>query len=1035
MIRNLLNTSRSFIGILFMLLAWNGLGQTTYEFTTLNAVQTYPVPVGVTCVRIQAWGGGGAGGGSLTNNNEGGGGAGGCYIDVIVSVNSGENLSIVVGQGGQGIAGNGPQGQSSTISGTFGTQTATGGFGGTQGNGTDGTPGTNCNPATGFSGAAGQSGGGAGGVYGNNRDGAPGIAPGGGGAGGEFNGASVRGGHGGNGRVTITPFGPTISLTSAIGTNAQTRCLNTAITNITYATGGTATGATVTGLPAGVTGSWAANVFTITGTPTVAGTFNYTVTTTGGSCGTISANGTITVIAPTNVSTNSGNQVLQACVTSTSITGFANGLPSNVVGSTWTVSPAVGATIVSPNNTATTTVNFTTAGTYTFTYTLPNSAPCTASTSTLTVTVSSGANAGPDASVTCTGDAQLNANAPGIGQTGTWTLISFTVGDPGNPAPAPTISNVNSPTSAVELGANQCATFRWTLTGGTCLTPAFDEVTLCRRACNDDPCGAFQLSAFTSCANTLMDNYGASLTSTIIAPAPTCGAPQPGAIRDVWYQVTMPPNGNLTFTVTTGTLLDPAMAVYVGSSCSGPLTQLACNDDAIGLAPQITLNRPDLAGQTIYIRFWDYVCVACVPRSSPNEVGNFQLCITTTETPPCTPSNSDCVTATPLCASSPVGGLSDGQGCYPDLTTTATSNDGCLNGEHNTAFYLIQFQSGTTWGFTGTFSVANQGVEYDWALWEVSGDVRTGTPGDICANKGTPIRCSAARQTGRSEVGIGMVDEYSGVNPITGVDDNVTSNSTTEYSEGTSPSGDGYVYWLNTDLNGPGDPMAQDYVDLTGRYFLLVIDRGSSSTEPYGLEFFGDAVMSCDIVFLPIELVDFYGERIDRIHQLYWSTASEINNDYFTIEKSSDAKTWQVMTTVDAVGNATYLNNYSTIDHDPTPGLNYYRLTQTDFDGTSKTYKTIAISTEIEIIDHFSNLYPNPTSEYFHFNYGGKDFSSPIILSMYDATGKLVKQMEFDSFNNSQNMQVETSDIEVGMYQVIITQNEHQERKKISIIR
>jgi hypothetical protein len=70
-------------------------------------------------------------------------------------------------------------------------------------------------------------------------------------------------------------------------------CLNTAITAITYATTG-ATGATFSGLPAGVTGAWAGNVVTISGTPTVSGTFNYTVTLTGG-CGTATASGTITV--------------------------------------------------------------------------------------------------------------------------------------------------------------------------------------------------------------------------------------------------------------------------------------------------------------------------------------------------------------------------------------------------------------------------------------------------------------------------------------------------------------------------------------------------------------------------------------------------------------------------------------------------------------------------------------------------------------------------------------------------------------------
>ncbi|MGX7668781.1 hypothetical protein ACWPKD_14120, partial [Flavobacterium pedocola] len=80
--------------------------------------------------------------------------------------------------------------------------------------------------------------------------------------------------------------------TIAAGVN-RTLCINTAMTNITLATTG-ATGATFAGLPAGVTGSWAANVATISGTPTASGTFNYTVTTTGG-CPPATATGTITV--------------------------------------------------------------------------------------------------------------------------------------------------------------------------------------------------------------------------------------------------------------------------------------------------------------------------------------------------------------------------------------------------------------------------------------------------------------------------------------------------------------------------------------------------------------------------------------------------------------------------------------------------------------------------------------------------------------------------------------------------------------------
>ncbi|MES2647629.1 MAG: T9SS type A sorting domain-containing protein [Bacteroidota bacterium] len=85
----------------------------------------------------------------------------------------------------------------------------------------------------------------------------------------------------------------TINLTSASNTDAQTGCINTAITNITYATTG-ASGATVSDLPAGVTGSWLNNVVTISGVPSQSGLFSYTVTLTGG-CGVVTAIGTISV--------------------------------------------------------------------------------------------------------------------------------------------------------------------------------------------------------------------------------------------------------------------------------------------------------------------------------------------------------------------------------------------------------------------------------------------------------------------------------------------------------------------------------------------------------------------------------------------------------------------------------------------------------------------------------------------------------------------------------------------------------------------
>ncbi|MBS1918657.1 MAG: lamin tail domain-containing protein [Bacteroidetes bacterium] len=100
----------------------------------------------------------------------------------------------------------------------------------------------------------------------------------------------------------------TISLTSAAGTNNQSFCQGTTLTPITYAVGGGATGANVSGLPAGVSGSFSGGVFTISGTPTASGIFNYTVTTTG-PCTNVSATGRITVNATPVITLTSPNPI------------------------------------------------------------------------------------------------------------------------------------------------------------------------------------------------------------------------------------------------------------------------------------------------------------------------------------------------------------------------------------------------------------------------------------------------------------------------------------------------------------------------------------------------------------------------------------------------------------------------------------------------------------------------------------------------------------------------------------------------------
>ncbi|WP_353149780.1 hypothetical protein, partial [Flavobacterium sp.] len=138
------------------------------------------------------------------------------------------------------------------------------------------------------------------------------------------------------GTITVTP-----NNTVTAPTTTPSLCINTALTVITHTTTGAIGIGTATGLPAGVTASWAANTITISGTPTASGTFAYTIPLTGG-CGTLNATGSITVTTANTVSAPSATPSLCINTALTAIThtttgatgiGTATGLPAGVTAS------------------------------------------------------------------------------------------------------------------------------------------------------------------------------------------------------------------------------------------------------------------------------------------------------------------------------------------------------------------------------------------------------------------------------------------------------------------------------------------------------------------------------------------------------------------------------------------------------------------------------------------------------------------------------------------------------------------------------
>ncbi len=171
-----------------------------------------------------------------------------------------------------------------------------------------------------------------------------------------------------------------------------------------------------------------------------------------------------------------------------------------------------------------------------------------------------------------------------------------------------------------------------------------------------------------------------------------------------------------------------------------------------------------------------------------------------------------------------------------------------------------------------------------------------------------------------------------------------------------------------------------------------------------------DSLLVCGVTgcpILPIELLTFDGYTKNGVNEFYWSTTAEINNDYFTLERSWDAIHFEKIAIIDGAGNSNILLDYEETDLHPLNGTNYYRLRQTDFDGNYSFSKMITLSNKLE---HSLSVYPNPSSNIITLTNSEISLLNSIV-KVYDIQGKIILekiileenldyQLNISSFNN-----------------------------------
>jgi len=137
----------------------------------------------------------------------------------------------------------------------------------------------------------------------------------------------------------------------------------------------------------------------------------------------------------------------------------------------------------------------------------------------------------------------------------------------------------------------------------------------------------------------------------------------------------------------------------------------------------------------------------------------------------------------------------------------------------------------------------------------------------------------------------------------------------------------------------------------------LVSNTGSSYMSDIGLDNINYSLKTA----LPIELLNFNATALNNDQvELDWQTATEINNDYFTIERSESGLIWKELAMVNGAGNSSQMLNYNTVDENPYSEVSYYRLKQTDYDGNFEYSKEVSVNL-ISTQEASVFIYPNPT--------------------------------------------------------------------------
>ena len=209
--------------------------------------------------------------------------------------------------------------------------------------------------------------------------------------------------------------------------------------------------------------------------------------------------------------------------------------------------------------------------------------------------------------------------------------------------------------------------------------------------------------------------------------------------------------------------------------------------------------------------------------------------------------------------------------------------------------------------------------------------------------------------------------------------------------------------------NGAGTAWNASMSDVAGFTWTYKVMAGFSANEGFSL--------TLNNIVLPVELVDFDAKIREDVVELMWETASETNNDYFTIERSEDGRFWENIGAVAGQGTSSLSTIYQFIDKHPFTNLSYYRLKQTDFDGQFSYSDINSVFVEKK---QAVKIFPNPATDFIFIS--NIDFSeSELIIT--DVIGRAYNDLVKIDRLDASTLRIDLNRLQPGVYFMVTPSN------------